>query len=359
MLARPFTGGRWLTGSERIATVRLGVDTYSLKDQGWDAFQMLDYAAGIGLDNVHFSERGNFASLEPAYLRRLKAHADELGLTVEVGMGSFNRYAQSFKPELGSGEQQLADMIDAAVLMGSPVVRCFMGMEVDRTGEVPFAEQLAECVRTLRAVAPKARQAGIRIGVENHGGVDLLARELRELIESVGADVAGACLDTGNPAYGAEDPLLSAEILGPYVVTSHVRDTRIWADERGAQAQWAPVGQGNVDLRGVLAILQEQAPHVPVDLEIITGRAPKALPYFDRSSSFWTIYPQMLAQDFARFVALAATGAPGALDQVTVAGNLARQPAEVRQAFRKQQRQHFETSVQYARDALGLGERGR
>lgn len=336
--------------------MRLGIDSYSLKDQGWDAFQMLDYSAGIGLDNVHFSERGNFASLEPEYLRRLKAHADELGLSVEVGMGSFNRYAVSFKSGLGSGEQQLADMIGAASIMGSPVVRCFMGMEVDRTGTVPFAEQLKECVRTLRAVAPRARDAGIKIGVENHGGVDLLARELRELIETVGTDVVGACLDTGNPAYGAEDPLLSAEILGPYTVTSHVRDTRIWADDRGAQAQWTPLGQGNVDLRGILAILQAEAPTVPVDLEIITGRGPKALPYFDRSSKFWTVYPQMLAQDFARFVALAAKGAPGALEQVTADGNPATQPADLRQALRDQQRRHFEESVRYAKDVLGLGE---
>jgi 3-oxoisoapionate decarboxylase len=340
-----------------MSIVRLGVDTYSLKDQGWDAFQMLDYAAGMGLDNVHFSERGNFASLEPDYLRRLKEHADSLGLTVEVGMGSFNRYAASFKPELGSGEQQLADMIDAAVIMGSPVVRCFMGMEGDRTGKVPFAEQLDECVRTLRAVAPRARDAGIKIGVENHGGVDLLARELRGLIETVGTDVAGACLDTGNPAYGGEDPLLSAEILAPYTVTSHVRDTRIWADERGAQAQWVPLGEGNVDLRGILAILQAKAPTVPVDLEIITGRGPKALPYFDRSAGFWTIYPQMLAQDFARFVALAAGGKAGALEQVTVTGSPASLTAGQRESLREQQRQHFEASVHYARAALGLGRR--
>lgn len=339
--------------------MRLGIDSYSLKNQGWDAFQMLDYSASMGLDNVHFSERGNFASLEPEYLRRLKAHADGLGLSVEVGMGSFNRYAASFKPELGRGEQQLADMIGAATIMGSPVVRCFMGMEGDRIGKVPFAELLEECVRTLRAVAPRARDAGVKIGVENHGGVDLLARELRGLIETVGTDVVGACLDTGNPAYGGEDPLLSAEMLAPYAVTSHVRDTRIWADERGAQAQWAPLGQGNVDLAGIMAILQAQAPTVPVDLEIITGRAPKALPYLDRTSTFWTIYPQMLAQDFVRFVHLAEGGPAGALEQVTVAGNLADQPADRRQAFREQQRRHFEESVRYAKDVLGLGERAK
>jgi len=88
-----------------------------------------------------------------------------------------------------------------------------------------------------------------------------------------------------------------------------------------------------------------------------TGRAPKALPYFDSSSAFWTIYPQMLAQDFARFVALAANGTPGVLDQVTLVGNLPGQSADLQQAFREQQRRHFEESVRYAKETLGLGER--
>src|SRR5438270_6651493 len=158
---------------------RLGIDSYSLRSQGWDAFQFLEYSAQIGLDNVHFSERRNFASLDAEYLTKLRARADELGLAVEVGMGSFNRFAESFRAELGSGEQQLGDFVDAAVICGSPVVRCFLGAQVDRRGKVPFKQHLEECVRTLRAVAPKARAAGVKIAVENHGGVDLLARELR------------------------------------------------------------------------------------------------------------------------------------------------------------------------------------
>lgn len=339
--------------------MRLGIDSYSLKDQGWNAAQMLEYAAGAGLDNVHFSERGHFQSLDPVYLSRIKAQADHLGVTIEVGMRSFNRYSTAFQPEFGSGEQQLSDMIGAAVALGSPVVRCFMGFEADRVGVVPFAQQLDECTRALRAVAPRVRETGIKIAVENHGGVDLLARELRGLIETVGPDVVGACLDTGNPAYGGEDPLLSAEILAPYVLTSHVRDTRIWADERGAQAQWAPLGQGNVDLRAIIALLAREAPNVPVDLEIITGRAPKPLPYFDPSSSFWRIYPQMLAQDFARFVALAQHGIAAPLDQLTVSGNLADQPEAIQTAFREQQLRHFTESVRYAQDELGLGEKRR
>ena len=338
--------------------MRLGVDSYSLRDQGWDAFQLLDYAASLGLDNVHFSERGNFASLDPDYLRRVREHAEARGLAIEVGMGSFNKFATSFQSKWGSGEEQLGQMIEAAQVVGSPVVRCFMGMEADRTGTVPFREQLDECVRTLRAVAPKAREAAVTIAVENHGGVDLLARELRALIETVGPDVVGACLDTGNPAYGGEDPLLAAEVLAPYVVTSHVRDTRIWEDEQGAQAQWAPLGQGNVDLAGIVAILQQQAPEVPVDLEIITGRPPKALPYFDPTANFWRIYPDVPARDFVRFVNLARSGAAQPLDQVTLGWAGGRPSPEVQEAFRNQQRRHFEESVRYAKAVLGLGERG-
>src|SRR5213594_986714 len=130
---------------------RLGIDSYSLRSQGWDAFQLLEYAAGIGLDNVHLSERRNFASLEPDYLGRLRARADELGLTIEVGMGSFDRHSDTFQAELGSGEQQLGQMVDAAVICGSPIVRCYLGRQADRKGPRPFKEHLEEAVRTLRA----------------------------------------------------------------------------------------------------------------------------------------------------------------------------------------------------------------
>jgi 3-oxoisoapionate decarboxylase len=336
---------------------RLGIDSYSLRSQGWDAFQFLDYSAGIGLDNVHFSERRNFASLEPEYLRRLRARADELGLSLEVGMGSFDRHAESFRADLGSGEEQLGQMVDAAVICGSPVVRCFLGTQAERRGARPFEQHLEESVRTLKAVAPKARAAGVKIAVENHGGVDLLARELRWLIEEAGPDYVGACLDTGNPAYGGEDPLLSTEILAPYVVSSHVRDTAVWESDEGAFAQWTVMGQGCVDIPRILAILAEQAPHCPVDLEIITGGNPAPVPYLRPEAGFWRMYPDMLAQDFARFVALAREGTRrglGPREQVVLARG-----AEPSPEFVEQQRRDFEASVEYSRERLGLGQRGR
>lgn len=339
--------------------MRLGLDSYSLRWQGWDAFQFLDYAAKLGLDNVQFSERGNLASHDADYLRELKAYADNLGLTIEVGMGSFDRYAASFRPEFGNGEEQLTTMLHVAAAVGSPIVRCFLGAQGERLGTVPLREHIAECARTLRAVAPLVRELGITIAVENHGGVDLLARELRELIETVGHETVGVCLDTGNPPYAAEDPLLTTEILAPYASTTHLRDTKVWATADGAAAQWVPLGAGSAELPAILALLAAQAPDIAINLEVITGTPPANLPYYTPGASFWERYPDMSARDFARYVALAGRGAPGPFAQRLLPPGMWLPPEDQLDSYREQQRQHFEQSVHYAREVLGLGERGK
>ncbi len=339
--------------------MRLGLDSYSLRWQGWDAFQFLDYAAKLGLDNVQFSERGNLASHDADYLRQLKAYADGLGLTIEVGMGSFDRHAASFRPEFGSGEEQLSAMLHVAAAVGSPIVRCFLGAQEERSGAVPLQEHIAECARALRAVAPLVRELGITIAVENHGGVDLLARELRALIETVGPETVGVCLDTGNPPYAAEDPLLSTEILAPYTTTTHLRDTKVWATADGAAAQWVPLGAGSADLPAIVALLAEHAPSIAINLEVITGTPLASLPYYKPDAPFWERYPDMAARDFARYVALAGRGTPGAFAQRLLPQGLRLPPEDQLEAYREQQRQHLEQSVRYARDVLGLGERGK
>ena len=165
--------------------MRLGIDSFSLRWQGWDAIQIMDYAAGLGLDNVHFSEREHLGSLTAERLEALRAHADQLGLSLEIGMRSFNRLSATFDASLGSGEEQLIAMIKAATIIGSPIVRCFVGMASDRL-LVPPALLIEETVRTLRAVASQAEAANVTIAVENHGMGDLLAPELRDVIECGG-----------------------------------------------------------------------------------------------------------------------------------------------------------------------------
>jgi sugar phosphate isomerase/epimerase len=336
--------------------VKLGVDSYSLRWQGWDAFQLLDYAAALRLDNVHFSERTALATLDASYLRSLRERAAALGLSIELGMLSFDQFSSFFRPEFGSGQQQLVDMLHAAKAVGSPIVRTVLGGQAERLGPPPIEQHIDEVLRVLRQVGPVAQDLGVKVALENHGALDLLARELRSLVETAGTDVVGVCLDSGNPAYAGEDPLVATEILAPYLLTTQIRDTRVWSVPEGSMAQWVPMGQGNVDLPAILGVLREHAPDIAFNLEIITCLEPRLIPYADPASDFWEMYPQMLARDFARFVALAQRGKPEPLDQLTLPPGADGPPAGAPgDGLRTQQRQHFEVSVRYCQVVLGLG----
>ena len=76
--------------------MKLGVDLFSLRFTGWNAFQYLDYVHEIGLQVAMFPDPAFLESLEESYLRRVKAHADGLGLDLEVGMYSICPTSTSF-----------------------------------------------------------------------------------------------------------------------------------------------------------------------------------------------------------------------------------------------------------------------
>ena len=338
--------------------MRLGIDSFSIRWQGWDAYQVLDYAARLDLDNVHFSERAHLGGLDPAQLAGVHDYARQRGLSLEVGMRSFNKLSSTFDASLGTGERQLLNMIEAAIIVNSPIVRCFVGMQGDRAGPHSVGELIEETVRTLSAVASQAEAAGVTIAVENHGGVDLLAHELLGVIESVGSSHVRVCLDTGNPVYALEDAVYATEVLAPYTVSTHLRDTLAWLTPTGAMVQWVPAGRGSVDLQRIIAILNDTVPDVPIDLEVITGVGSKEISFLEPKSDFWAMYPDMKASAFARFLAFAGEGTPDPLDQLVLGPGVHQPPPDRIDAFRKQQLDHFEESVAYCRNVLGLGRHG-
>jgi uncharacterized delta-60 repeat protein len=131
------------------------------------------------------------------------------------------------------------------------------------------------------------------------------------LIEEAGKDYVGATMDAGNAAWTLEDPLANLEVLGPYAVTSGLRDSAIWETERGATVLWSNMGRGVVDWKAYVARFRELCPGVPFVLEICSYTWPRELPYLE--AKFWDVFPDARAADFARFVALA-FGPRGSLD---------------------------------------------
>ncbi len=285
---------------------RLGLDTYSLRAMGWTAFEQLDFCATHGVEVAHFSEPRLIGGLERAHLERVRAHADARGIRLEIGMLSMCPTSGIFDASQGSAEEQLARVIDAAVIVGSPLVRCVVGNTFDRQTPGGIERHIDAALRVVRGVRTRLIDAGLKLAIENHSG-DMQARELKMLVEAAGADCVGVCIDSGNASWAIEDPHLTLDTLAPYVLTSHMRDSAVWTSADGVVAQWTRMGEGNVDIARYIRTYVEKCPGRAVSLELIMHRQ-RTFNY--RDPEFWSAYRQTPAWEFARFLTRAEKGDP-------------------------------------------------
>lgn len=313
------------------ANVKFGMDLFSLRSQGWTPFQFLDYCAKWNIKVVHFSELRFIGSLEPENLKRVRAHAEERDIEVELGMKSICPTSTMFDPAQGTAEEQLTRAMTAATIVGSKIVRCVLGSAADRNGKVPLEQNIENTVKVLRNVRSRVIDAGLKIAIENHAG-DMQAREVKGLIEAAGKDFVGSCLDSGNPLWTIEDPHLTLETLAPYVLTSHVRDTSVWNTPQGAAVAWTRMGQGNIGIESYIREFNAKCPGRPLSLEVIvTG--PRYYNY--RDPKFWDAYRSTPAWEFARFLTLVEKGTPQpAPPRLTGAEAAAREREDVEASIR-------------------------
>lgn len=212
------------TESRSPRHIKLGFDNFSIRALGWKAPQLLDYAHSFRVDTVLFSDLDVYESHEEGYLREIRAKSEDLNIEIQVGTGSICPSSQTFNDRFGSAEGYLALTIRIARLLGSSVARCYLGNRNDRRMEGGIEVHIKNTVEVCRSLRNLAFDSGVKIAVENHAG-DMQARELVQLIENAGSDFVGATMDSGNATWTLEDPLKNLEILGPYVLTTGIRDS--------------------------------------------------------------------------------------------------------------------------------------
>ena len=331
---------------------KVGLNTYCLRALKWTDKQLLDYAASLKLDGVFLQD-----SLDPdrdklEHWREIGVYARQLKLHIETGVGAvLPRSPESEEAR----RQQLLLGLARAKACGSPLVRCLLAGDRAHLPPVSDAQNISAMVKLLKSVEPQFRDAGLKVAIENHK--DLQAWETREVIEGAGKDWVGSYLDTGNPVFVVENPLTTVEVLGPYALCAHLRDSVVYECPDGAMVQWVPLGQGNVDFHEIVQRVHALKPDIYVYIKPITGRPPHLMPYL--TSGFWKSYPDARAFEFARFVALAKQGGPyeKAIVIEDIPGRKTPEPFVA--ALQYQQREHMEQSIDYAKKSLNLGVRWR
>ncbi len=328
--------------------IKLGFDNFSIRAFNWKAPQLIEYAASLKVDTLLLSNLDVFESLEADYLKKIRAQADRAAVELQVGTGSICPTSRSYnEKKWGKAEDHARLLVRTASRLGTPVARCYLGSGRDRNSEGSIHKHIDQVVKVLKAVKTEAEDAGVKIAVENHAG-DMQARELVGLIEAAGKTFVGATIDPGNAAYTIEDPLVNLELLGPYVVTSGIRDTAVWETEDGAAGMWTNMGQGSVDWTAYIDRFAKLCPGVPFVLEIISYRWGNNSPYL--KPEFWKRFPNARAAEFARYVALAKRGRKFELPPGRPSGATATEQS--------QQKFDLETSIKYSKEVLGLGAKG-
>lgn len=333
--------------------VRLGYDAYSIRDLTWKDRQHIDYAVALQLDAVQLSIPDDFESVQAEHLHKVRDYAVEKGIELSVGTGCICPTNPAWNPAHGSPEQYLAQSGSVASQLGLKAMRVFIGSPTDRHAKVPIETHINSTLKVLRSARGRMQDLGLKLAIENHG--DLTARELRALVEAAGPDLVGVNYDSGNPMWVMEDPAQTLELLAPFVVTSHFRDSALFEHPRGAAFQWVAMGDGAVNIGGAAELYKKLCPGKPVLLEIITGRPPQLLPYLE--DEWWKGFRTTAAADFARFVGLVRQG--HAYLGPMVIGGPGQHSEPLAAALREQQRLDLERSLKYCQETLKLGLRAR
>jgi sugar phosphate isomerase/epimerase len=344
--ARSFSSKTLAAFASTDEAPKLGLDNFSVRAMKWKAPRLVDYAASVSADSLFITDLDAFESFDAAYLASLRQRAAERGVQIQVGTWSICPTSKAFKPNWGNAEEHLALGIRVAQGVGSPVIRVVLGTWEDRLTDGGIERHMEETARVCRALRSKAADAGVKIAIENHAG-DMHSTELVRLIEAAGREYVGANLDSGNALWTLEDPLDSLERIGPYAVTTSLRDSAVWQSEHGATVAWTAMGEGDIDLTAYFTRFRQVCPGVPVHIETISGFN-REFPYFD--AGFWKAWPNMPAAAFARFEAIARRG--HARPAWTPPAGADRERAE--QEYEKGE---LERSLIYCRGRLGLGRR--
>lgn len=103
----------------------------------------------------------------------------------------------------------------------------------------------------IRACAPGAESAGVRIALEVVGGSPVVTgAEMQSLLDEIDSPAVGAYFDFGNSKMLGSDPVADIQLLGDRIFQVHVKDPR--TDRTPCY-----LGEGDVDLEACLKSLIE------------------------------------------------------------------------------------------------------
>lgn len=242
---------------------------------GPDPVLGMDLAVKLGIGQLEIrSAEGTNALMLPDYrLEHIRALADERGLKLAALASPLWKWCRpAARPGLVDTfgfptqvppEERLSWVeraIEAAVILGAPIVRVFSHVRV----EPELTEQFAGDPLLAKALEA-ANRAGMRLLLENEPVCTVAhAEPLLEVLGRYHGQGLGLWLDVANLHEVGQATPETVRALAPYVGYVHVKD---YHPDAGGGRAFCPAGTGCVPYAEVLPLLHAACPVVPYALE--------------------------------------------------------------------------------------------
>lgn len=207
----------------------------SMPEKPLTASGLVDKAFESGLHLVQIADNLPLEKLSENELASLHDYAKKRDVSLEMG-------GRGLTPE------HTMQCLETAEILHSPILR----MVIDGSG---FEPDIKTVIGILRDLIPELESRKISLAIENHDR--LKAIEFEKIIQGVGSEWVGICLDSVNSMGAGEGFETVSDILLPYTINLHIKDFSIRrvSHKMGLVIEGTPAGKGMLNIEGLVAKL--------------------------------------------------------------------------------------------------------
>lgn len=222
--------------------MQLGISTYTygwaigvpdnLPIQPLTETALLEKANSFGLKLVQFGDNLPLHTFPSERLKHLQQTAAQQQIILETGAR-------------GLTEEHLQQYISITKALHSNLLRFVIDSH-------DYQPTIPQTIAIIKKALPLLEQYHITLGLENHDR--LSAREFAHILDAVGSDRVGVCLDSVNSMGAGEGLEQIVNTLAPYTVNLHIKDfgIRRLPHLMGFQIDGRPAGKGMLNVPWLL-----------------------------------------------------------------------------------------------------------
>lgn len=252
-----------------------------------NALEMIEHFSTLGFNGAQLTMHGLDAKMAKKILRRRK----ELNFFME---------GQIKLPKNETDVARFDQQVQETKAMEVEIIRtvCLSGRRYENfdTKEA-FQNFRRTSEKSLQLAEPIIRKHKMRLAVENHK--DWRTDEFLEILKNMDSEWVGVTLDTGNNLSLLEDPMEVVKALAPYAFTVHLKDMAVEEYEDGFLMSEVNLGDGFLDIEGMIRVIRKHNPDIRFNLEMIT-RDPLKIPCL--TEKYWATFDKITARELAVFL---------------------------------------------------------